>query len=117
VTKQIRKNLVHPGQRHGSGSKAINHAGASQIGAAQGNHFTNGGADGRMESRYGGVDVYSEGPGYNKAKYGNEVAKNVGAGGPGTGRNVMSCGSQGTHGGVAGNKLNPQDPLAPWSRK
>jgi hypothetical protein len=31
---------------------------------------------------------------------GNEVAKNVGAGGPGAGRTMYRSGSQGTHGGV-----------------
>jgi hypothetical protein len=114
MTKQIRKNLVHPGVRNGSGSKAINHAGASQIGARQGNHFTNGGADGRMESRYGGVDLYSTGPGYNKAPYGNEVAKNTVCGVGGS-RTIYKTGSQGQRGdGGAG--LNPQDPMAGWKR-
>ena len=116
MTKQIRKNLVHPGVRTGSSSKAMNHAGVAQIGQRQGNHFTQGGADGRMESRYGGVDIYSDGPGYNKAKYGNEVAKNVGAGGPGTGRTVYASGTQ-CRTGDGGPALKPQDPLAPWSRK
>src|SRR5262245_28463860 len=32
------------------------------------------------------------------SKLGNEVALNVGAGGPGKGRTVMPCGSQGVHG-------------------
>jgi hypothetical protein len=33
--------------------------------------------------------------------FGNEVALNVGKGGPGAGREVMSCGSQGQHGSAA----------------
>ena len=110
------KNKVRVPQRLGSGAKAINHAGASQIGAAQGNHFTTGGENGRMNSRYGGVDLYSTGPGYNKAKFGNELALNVGKGGPGTGRTVYASGSQ-CRTGDGGRPLNPQDPLAPWSRK
>ena len=40
------------------------------------------------------------GRGYDGAKLGNEVALNVGKGGPGTGRDVHHCGSQGTHGQV-----------------
>ena len=40
------------------------------------------------------------GPAYTGSKLGNELARNVGAGGPGTGRTVHHCGSQGTHGNV-----------------
>ena len=109
---------VSVGQRLGSGAKAITPAGASQIGARQGNHFTNGGADGRMNSRYGGVDLYSEGPGYNKAKYGNEIAKNVGGGGPGTGRTVYARGTQCVQGNVAPGNPPPAKELWPgWGRK
>jgi hypothetical protein len=32
---------------------------------------------------------------------GNALATNVGAGGPGTGRTTLHCGTQGTHGGTA----------------
>src|SRR5262249_53997189 len=39
-----------------------------------------------------------DGPGFDGAKYGNELALNVGAGGPGRGRTTYHCGSQGTHG-------------------
>src|SRR5215472_5532723 len=87
---------VSVGQRLGSGAKAINHAGVAQIGARQGNHFTQGGADGRMESRYGGVDVYSTGPGYNKVKYGNATAAELSGAnaGCGKGRTVYATGSQ-----------------------
>jgi hypothetical protein len=42
------------------------------------------------------------GRGMNPTPYGNAVALNVGKGGPGTGRDVHHCGSQGVHGGVAG---------------
>ena len=109
---------VSVGQRLGSGAKAINHAGVAQIGARQGNHFTQGGADGRMESRYGGVDVYSTGPGYNKVKYGNEVAKNVGAGGPGTGRTIYASGSQCRTGAADPGNAPKAPALFPgWERK
>ena len=112
------RNLVHPGVRTGSGAKAINHAGASQIGARQGNHFTNGGADGRMDSRYGGVDLYSTGPGYNKAPYGNAKALDVGGGGPGTGRNVYARGTQGVQGNPASGNPTPAKELWPgWGKR
>jgi len=41
-------------------------------------------------------------PAYTGSKLGNEIALNVGTGGPGTGRTTHHCGSQGTHGPVAG---------------
>ena len=40
------------------------------------------------------------GPAYTGSKLGNELALNVKGGGPGTGRTVHHCGSQGTHGSV-----------------
>jgi hypothetical protein len=33
--------------------------------------------------------------------YGNQLVNNVGKGGPGAGREVMACGSQGQHGSAA----------------
>lgn len=75
------RNVVQKPVRTGRGASAIIPAGSAQLGARQGNHFTQGGAGGRKQSNYGGVDIYSTGPGYNKARYGNEVAKNVGGGG------------------------------------
>jgi hypothetical protein len=111
------KNNVRVGQRLGPGAQAINHAGVAQIGQRQGNHFTNGGADGRMESRYGGVDIYSTGPGFNKAPLGNAKALDVGGGGCGTGRTIYPLGSQGTHGPVVrGNAPSKGDVLGHWKR-
>jgi len=109
---------VSVGQRLGSGSKAINHAGVAQIGQRQGNHFTEPGRDGRMQSRYGGVDMYSAGPGFNKVKYGNEVAKNVGGGGPGTGRTIYASGSQCRTGAAdPGNTPQAKTLWPGWERK
>ena len=47
---------------------------------------------------------------------GNELATNVGAGGPGKGRTVMATGSQQMHGAPnPGNRtVSGPDPLAPW---
>jgi hypothetical protein len=105
---------VRVGVRKGAGAKAINHAGAAQLGQRQGNHVTHQGA-----TRYGGVDLYSDGPGYNKAQYGNEVAKNVGDGGPGKGYvQYGQSGSQGCHGTPAQGNPPPKGELFPgWPAK
>jgi hypothetical protein len=39
--------------------------------------------------------------------FGNEVALNVGKGGPGTGRTIHHCGSQDQHGPVSGTPRGP----------
>jgi|SRR6516225_1136869 hypothetical protein len=111
MTKQIRKNLVHPKIRTGSGSKAVVPAGPAQLGQRQGNHPTN-----RPSTSYGGVPIYSTGPGFQPAPFGNTKALDVGKGGPGTGRTIYGSGSQ-CRTGDGGSPLRPQDPLAPWSRK
>jgi hypothetical protein len=48
------------------------------------------------------------GPAYTGSKLGNELALNVGAGGPGKGRTTMPCGSQGTHGPVDPGQMRPR---------
>jgi hypothetical protein len=88
-------------------------AGVAQYGQAQGNHFTEQGRDGRMHSEYGGVKA-DAGRGYQPV--GPTSLMNNGP--KGQGRNVYSCGVQGTHG--ASNPGKPMaggDPLTPWSRK
>jgi len=90
------KNLVHPSYRTGSGAKAKVVAGIAQLGQAQGNHVTE-----QDSTSYHGVSR-DGGQGYNKVKFGNELALNVGKGGPGAGRTVMPCGGQGTYGAVSG---------------
>lgn len=99
---------VEKSVRTGSGARAIVPAGASQLGARQGNHITQGGS-----TSYGGVDLYSNGHGYNKSKYGNEMALNCAGpkAGPGCDREVMPSGGQGTHGAV--NKGNPMPKAKP----
>lgn len=73
---------VSPNIRTGTGSKGSSAAAADQIGAS-------------TAFRKDQVDA---GPAYNPTKFGNEVALNVGKGGPGTGRTVMRSGSQSLHG-------------------
>ena len=89
-------------------------AGISQYGAAQGNHFTQGGEGGRMDSRYGGVNP-NAGRGY-EPKGPTNLMNN---GPKGQGRDVYACGVQGVHG--QANPGKPMaaggDPLAPWSRR
>jgi hypothetical protein len=52
-------------------------------------------------------------PGPISVPLGNEVALNVGGGGPGAGRTVSKAGSQGTHGPVASNPIPaPRDILS-----
>jgi hypothetical protein len=88
-------------------------AGVAQYGQAQGNHFTNGGAKGRMESGYGGVKA-DAGRGY-EPKGPTNLMNN---GPKGQGRTVYGCGVQGTHGNAnPGKPMSVGDPLAPWSRK
>ena len=48
------------------------------------------------------------GPAYTGSKLGNELATNVGTGGPGKGRTTMHCGSQGQHGPVNPGQPRPQ---------
>jgi hypothetical protein len=76
---------VSPNIRTGSGSKGSSPGAADQIG----------------QSTAFNKERVDAGLAYNPTKFGNEVALNVGKGGPGTGRNVMPCGSQGTHGATA----------------
>src|SRR5262249_16348412 len=83
--------LVRPEVRTGSASRAMLPERVAQIGAAT--SFPK---------------PKLEGPGYDGAKFGNELALNVGAGGPGKGRQVQHCGSQGTHGNVNPGNVRPR---------
>jgi hypothetical protein len=82
---------VRPAMRNPTQSKAVSPAGASQLGSAMGALEGHGNAAERL--------FQGHAP---QSKFGNEVAKNVGAGGPGTGRTVHRAGGQGQHGAVAG---------------
>jgi hypothetical protein len=90
---EIKQNL-------GRSRKGISPGGVSQLGYSVGNHPTDGSGttnyrgDGWLDNRTG-ISV----------PLGNQLATNVGAGGPGTGRTVMRSGSQQTWGDV-----NPGQP-------
>jgi hypothetical protein len=89
--------VVRPGPaRMGQPAREQRPRGVSQIGQNMGNHATNSGRVLR-----GGVEPV-RGAAMPSVPLGNEVAKNVGAGGPGRGRTVMTSGTQGQHGPVAG---------------
>jgi hypothetical protein len=84
--------LVRPGVRTGAGREGIRPGHAGQIGTALGNHTTDGTVRGSP------VEPMTLGAQPISAKLGNEVALNVGRGGPGAGRDVHRSGSQATHG-------------------
>ena len=92
------KNVVHPGVRTGSGSHSTRPSGTAQIGTMYGDHVT----DKSETSRYSGERLHNPERNFQPVKFGNEVALNVGKGGPGVGREVMRSGGQGCHGPVAG---------------
>jgi hypothetical protein len=98
--------------RQGAARERVIPAGVAQIGQRQGNHVTNRGA-----TEYGGINPFGAGQGY-PSKLGNEVALNVGKGGPGTGRKIYSCGTQGVQGAVdRGNPLPKAKELWPgWEK-
>jgi hypothetical protein len=96
------RNIVEPRVRTGSGSKGVNPGGAGQLGAKQGSHVTRSG-----DSNYRGERLHND-KSFQPVPFGNQVALNVKGGGPGKGRDVMACGSQGTHGAT-----NPGSPRPP----
>jgi hypothetical protein len=95
------RNRTEQKVRTGKGGRAANPGYVAQLGQRVGNHIT----DKRGASDYAG-EIFHKDPAYNPVKFGNEVARNVGAGGPGKGRDFISkCGTQGTQGAV-----NPGSP-------
>jgi len=87
------KQLVSIPVRTGSGSHGTSPGGVAQLGQKQGDHITREGSTG-----YRG-DPFHSGRSFNPTKFGNELATNVGKGGPGTGRTLHGqSGSQGCHG-------------------
>jgi hypothetical protein len=91
---------VSPPVRYGQARKEKRVAAVSQIGQSMGNHVTDRrqvvNPIERLEGRQG-ISV----------PLGNEVARNVGGGGPGAGRVVMKTGSQSTHGSVNPGRSTP----------
>jgi hypothetical protein len=83
--------------RVGNRSDVVNPRGVSQVGQSLGNHVTESARKGRpVENVYAGR-LPAGGPG--GVPLGNEIAKNVGAGKPGAGRNLWGqSGSQKQYG-------------------
>jgi hypothetical protein len=98
------KNLVHKPVRTGAAREHIQKAGVAQLGQMQGSHVTEKGSD----LGYRGVGLI--GPKQPiSVPLGNEVALNVGKGGPGTGRDpAMRSGSQGCYGQPASGSPMPK---------
>ena len=92
---------VEKSVRTGSGSKSTRPAGVAQIGYIVGDKATHE----RGSTGYRGEKLHSPERNFQPVKFGNEVSLNVGKGGPGTGRDVHACGSQGVHGST--NSGNP----------
>jgi hypothetical protein len=86
---------VETSVRTGSGSRSARPAGVAQIGTAVGDRVTNrpGSTGYKGEKMHGPADRN-----FQQTKFGNEVALNVGKGGPGAGRTIHASGSQATHG-------------------
>jgi hypothetical protein len=85
------KVVRREGTRDGSKPTGVNPGAVAQFGAAIGNHATQSG----NRLPYKGEEYVTKTP--IGVPLGNELAKNVGKGGPGTGREVFACGSQGTN--------------------
>jgi len=83
------KNLVHKPVRTGAERRHIQKAGVAQLGQRQGDHVTEraGSTGYRGESLVGPKHPIS-------TPLGNEVALNVGKGGPGKGRTIYATGTQ-----------------------
>jgi hypothetical protein len=93
------RNNVRPASRLGSPARGVNPGHVAQYGSALGNRAM------EKQTNYRGEPKFTQSPAGGAVKLGNEVAKNVGGGGPGSGRSVMKSGSQ--HG------LAPPAPIGP----
>jgi len=103
--------------RFGESAREIRPKGVSQIGSSMGNHATDRGRTfkGAIEPVRGNLKPPGS-PG--TVPLGNEVATNVGRGGPGTGRTVYATGGQGMHGRPDPGQPRPAGELFPgWPSK
>jgi hypothetical protein len=90
------RNIVEKPVKTGVGARGVDKKWVSQIGQSMGNKATN-----KSKIMHGvrAVDPY-KGESFRPVPLGNALVNNVGKGGPGTGRDVRACGSQGQHGSV-----------------
>ena len=92
--------------RTGTGPRSARPAGVSQLGQMQGDHST---AHGGAPTGYKGEKLHHDNRTFQPVKFGNELATNVGKGGPGTGRTLYGqSGQQGTHGATNPGSPRPQ---------
>ena len=89
---------VEKSVRTGTGSRGTHPGGVAQLGQHTGDHTTNRPGS----SGYRGEPLHND-RNFQPVKFGNELATNVGKGGPGAGRTLYGqSGQQGQHGPVAG---------------
>jgi hypothetical protein len=86
---------VQPSVRTGSGSHSTRPAGTAQIGIMYGDKVTHV----KGSTGYTGEKLHSPERNFQPVKFGNELATNIGKGGPGAGRTLYGqSGQQGCHG-------------------
>jgi hypothetical protein len=83
------------GVRNGTPARGINPAAVAQLGGVYGDHSTD---HSKVLPYRGEPYLVGKNPAGSAVPLGNQLATNVGKGGPGTGREVMRCGSQGQSG-------------------
>lgn len=88
------RNVISKPVKTGVGARGVNPKWPAQVGASRGNRV-----QGALEGGGGKVltGVRAEpykGPSFKPVPLGNALVNNVGAGGPGKGRQVFDCGSQ-----------------------
>jgi hypothetical protein len=85
--------LARPGVRTGQSASGVTAGYSGQLGTSLGDHVTDRGA---QTANRAAEPMRAAAP--YKSALGNELATNVGKGGPGTGRTVYASGSQAAHG-------------------
>jgi hypothetical protein len=102
------RNVKEVPVRTGTPARGINPAAVAQLGGVYGNHITE-----RRETNYRGEPyLVGKNPAGGAVPLGNQLATNVGKGGPGTGREVFKCGSQGAPGPTRSPNASGRDTLA-----
>ena len=102
---------VDVGVRTGSGSHSVRPAGTNRFGYSVGDHTTEGPPKG---TGYRGEKLHNPERNFQPTTFGNEIAARTVCG-PGGSREVQRTGSQGQHGGVAGQRpQQSQDTLAQY---
>jgi hypothetical protein len=107
---------VEKGVRYGQGAMKADLRGVSQIGESMGSHITE-----KSKELKNVIKPLRSGAmgGMGSVPLGNQIAGNVGSGGPGKGRTLYGqAGSQGQHGAVASGNPRPKGELFPgWPAK